>query len=59
MALTQGQNILLKKDIPAWTTPDTSQNMYGSFLNGTTLTVVAQTGNVVQVRSNKPPRSGR
>jgi len=55
MALTPNQVITLKRDIFAWATPDTSQQPYGKYGAGVKVTVIAQTGNVVQVRSTLKP----
>lgn len=59
MAFTPNQVITVKKEMFAWASPDTGQAPFGKFQAGTNLTVVAQTGNVVQVRCDKPPRQER
>ena len=59
MAFTPSQVIQIKKDIPAWATPDVSQSPYGTYGTGTQITVVAQTGNVVKVRATVKPRSSK
>jgi len=55
MAFVPNQVITLKRDIFAWATPDTSQQPYGTYVKGTNVTVIAQTGNVVQVRGVVSP----
>jgi hypothetical protein len=55
MAFAPNQVVTTDKDIFAWSSPDTTQPPYGKYLKGTQVTVIAQTGNVVQVRSVVAP----
>lgn len=55
MAFTPNQVVTTGKDIFAWASPDTTQTPYGKYLKGAQVTVIAQTGNVVQVRSTVAP----